>query len=432
MPDETTIDIARTRGLSGRRRLDRDPLARRLARAGLWPVVVVTLAFYALWAGIYFVDGHEARDFIKIGYRFAFKGQSSDVIKVDPTYDYPPNRDSPSGFGYDGQWSYYIALDPVNAPDYLDLPSFRYTRVLYPMVVRATALGKPKVIPYTLLLVNWFAVGLGTLALAAWLRRRSWSPWWALVYGFYPGLLVCFQRDLTEPLAYALVACAVYLFDSGRRGALLGAALLFGLAGLSRQTTVAFGLCYAAAVLLAGTGDWRARLRANWLRAVGFLALAVGPLLAWMAFLWAWLGSPGASAPGNTSPPLVGLIASEHWQLSRQPPEIVGVVIPALILIALVLVAWRAGRVRVEMACVLANAIPFVLLLGPNVYRGYTSSGRAALGVALAGVLAAPGLAALGRNSRRALLTAAALALSMLPVVVVYGLVEPRVGRFAI
>ena len=396
MPDETTTDSARTHWLSGRRRPDLDALARRLSRAGVWPVVVVTLAFYALWAGVYFADGHESRDFIKIGYRFALQADSSDVIQVDPTYRYPPNRDSPDGYGYDGQWYYYIALDPVHAPDYMDLPAFRYTRVLYPMVARAAALGEPNLIPYTLLLVNWLAVGLGTLALAAWLRRRSWSPWWALVYGLYPGLLLCFQRDLTEPLAYALVACAVYVFDSGRRGAVWWAALLFGLAGLGRQTTVAFGVCYAAAVLVAGAGDWRARVRANWLGAVGFLALAVGPLLAWMAFLWAWLGSPGASAPGNTSPPFVGLIPSEHWQLTRQPAEIVGVVIPALILIALVVVAWRNGRIRVEVACVLTNAIPFVILLGPNPYRGYTTSGRAAIGVVVAGVLAAPGLAALG------------------------------------
>ncbi len=432
MPEETMTEIARGQSLSVRSRPRLDNLARRLSRAGVWPVVAVTLAFYALWAGVYFADGHEARDFIKIGYRFVLQADSSDVIRFDPTYRYPPNRDSPNGYGYDGQFYYFIALDPVHAPDYMNLPAFRYTRVLYPMVARAAALGKPDLIPWTLLLVNWVAVGLGTLALAAWLRRRSWSAWWALVYGLYPGLLVCFQRDLTEPLAYALVACAVYVFDSGRRAAVWWAALLFGLAGLGRQTTLAFAVCYAGAVLLAGAGDWRSRVRANWARALGFLALAVGPLLAWMGFLWAWLGSPGATAPGNTSAPFVGLIQSEHWQLTRQPPEIVGVVIPTLILVALALVAWRAGKMRVEVACVLANAIPFVILLGPSVYRGYTSAGRAALGVALAGVLAAPALAVLGRTSRRALIAAAVLALCVLPAVVAYGFVEPRVGRYAI
>ena len=48
----------------------------------------------------------------------------------------------------------------------------------------------------------------------------------------------------------------------------------------------------------------------------------------------------------------------------------------------------------------------------------------------MAGVLAAPTLAALGPTSRRALLVAAVLALCILPAVVIYGLVEPRVGRY--
>jgi hypothetical protein len=399
--------------------------ARRPRGVGL--VVAVTLAFYALWAGVYFAQGHETRDFIKIGYRHVLQSRSSDVIRFDPAYRYPANRDSPNGDGFDGQYAYYIALDPTNARFYLDLPPFRYTRVLYPMVARALALGRPGAVSTTLLLVNWLAIGLGTLAVAAWLRRRGRSSWLALVYGLFPGLLVSFQRDLTEPLAYGLTAAAVYVFDFGPRHKLLWSAALFALAALTRQTTAVFALCYAGALLLSGDAPWyRDRIRANATRASGFLALSLGPLLAYMVFLWAWLGSPGLTAPGNTSLPFVGLMESKHWQLSRQPPEIVGIVLPTLIVIALAAVAWRSGRMRVEIACVLANGIAFVVLLGPDVYRGYTSSGRSAIGVVLASVLAAPALADLGTRSRRALAAAAVLALSLLPAVMVYGLTESR------
>lgn len=404
----------------------------RSRRAGVWPVVAVALAFYALWAGAYFAQGHEPRDFIKIGYRFVLQSRASDMIGFDPTYRYPANRDSADGEGFDGQFSYYVALDPANAKYYLDLPSLRYTRVVYPLVARALALGRPGAIPAALLLVNWLAIGLGTLAVAAWLRRRDRSPWLALAYGLYPGLLVSFQRDLTEPLAYGMAAAAIYVFDFGPRHRLLWSAALFALAALTRQTTAVFALCYAGALLLSGDApDWRDRVRANALRASGFLALSIGPLLAYMSFLWGWLGSPGLSAPGNTALPFVGLVESEPWELSRQPPEIVGIVAPTLILLALALLAWRSGRMRVELACLLANAIPFVVLLGPNVYRGYTSAGRAGMGVVLAGVLAAPDLADLGPRSRRALIVAAALALCLLPAVAIYGLTEPRLPRLA-
>jgi len=49
-------------------------------------------------------------------------------------------------------------------------------------------------------------VGRLPLALAFWLKRRGLSPWFALVYGLYPGLFIAMTLDLTEPLAYARLA----------------------------------------------------------------------------------------------------------------------------------------------------------------------------------------------------------------------------------
>ena len=58
---------------------------------------------------------------------------------------------------------------------------------------------------------------LGTLALALWLRARRYSPWFALLYAAYPGLIFCVVRDLTEPVAFALVALALLVFDAGAK-----------------------------------------------------------------------------------------------------------------------------------------------------------------------------------------------------------------------
>ena len=85
------------------------------------------------------------------------------------------------------------------------------------MTARLLALGRPELVPFALIAVNLIMIGIGTAALAALLRRRGFSPWYAAVYAFYPGVLITLQRDTTEIMAYGLVAVAIYLFDARRR-----------------------------------------------------------------------------------------------------------------------------------------------------------------------------------------------------------------------
>ncbi|MDQ6914904.1 MAG: hypothetical protein M3155_03740 [Actinomycetota bacterium] len=386
----------------------------------------VALAAYAVWIGAFLAQGHDVRDFIRIGTLFVGRSHVSPDIRYDPHYRYPPNHDAPNGVGYDGQFSYYMALDFPRARHYMDDPPYRYGRVLYPGAAWALAAGQDGAIPATMLLVNWLAIGLGTLAIAAWLRRRGASEWWALAFGLYPGLFVGLQRDLTEPLAYALAALAVYLFDFGpgrRRVALAGA--MFGVAALGRQTVAVFALCYLAAILLRGAGPLRARVRANWRPAAVFGALSLGPVVAYTAALWAWLGAIG-SGKFLRPVPLLGLLDSGHWKLSRQPVEIWAVVLPGLLLGALAIALWRRGGGRLPAACLLANVVLFVLLL--NVYRdGYTASGRATTGVVLAALVCVPHLRALPARMPRLLFAAVAIWATMLPVIAVYGLTDARV-----
>jgi hypothetical protein len=386
-------------------------------------VTAVVLAFHGSWIGLYFAAGHEARDFIKIGTSFQSASTASDVIEVDPNYVPPRNRDAPQGTGYDGQFSYYMALDFTNARYYMDLPAYRYSRLLYPVVARAAALGDPSRIPAAMIVINWLAIGLCTLALAAWLRRRSCSPWLALVVGLYPGLLLGVQRDLTEPLAYALVAAGIYLFDYGGERRLLWSGIVFGLAGLARQTTIVFPLCLLGATLLAG--DRRRPLhrlmRFNLTRAAGFGVLSIGPIAAYTGALYAWLGELGKGAFVEWLP-FEGLITSSEWELERQPVALVTVVVPALVVAGTAIAALRAGVWRVEISYLLANVLIFVVLLGRDVYTdGYTSVGRVTIGIALAAVFCVPLLRGRGVRTRRALTVSFALWLSMLPVIGVYG-----------
>jgi hypothetical protein len=380
------------------------------------------LAVYAVWIGAFMAQGHDVRDFVRIGYLFVLRSHASPHIRFDPHYRYPPNHDVPNGVGYDGQFSYYMALDFANARHYMDDPPYRYGRVLYPLAAWGVAAGQRGAIPTTMLLVNWVAIGLGTLAIAAWLRRRGASEWWALVYGLYPGLFVGLQRDLSEPLAYALAAVAVYLFDFGGRRRVALAALAFGLGALARQTVAVFALCYLGAVLLRGEGPLGQRARRNLGAAAGFAALSLGPVLAWTGALWAWLGAVGTGKFLRPLP-LLGLVDSGHWKLTRQPVETWAVLLPGLLLGGLAVAMLRRRTGMLPAACLLANVVPFVLLL--NVYRdGYTASGRAATGVVLAALMCLPYLRP---RLPAPLLAAVAILATMLPVIAVYGLTDAKV-----
>jgi hypothetical protein len=383
------------------------------ARRSVWSVVTLTLLVYALWTVSFFARGHDVRDLTFMGLRLLRQSHASSVITIDPHYHYYPN-----GIGYDGQYCYYLALDPINARSYMDWPAYRYTRILYPLVARLLAFGQPALIPYTLLLVNWLAIGGGTLMVAAWLKRRRCSPWLALIYGFYPGLVIAYQHDVNEPLAYGLVALGIYLYDFGRQHRVATAGVAFGLAALARETTAVFAIFYAAALLFAGGApgtSWLARIRAGWRPAMALAGCALGPLVAYKGFLWLWLGSAGV--PGGVLPVLVpfgGLFELWPWN-SQQVMGIPVVVVPAMLCAAAGLRAlWRGVR-GVQIWILLVHILLFVVLLPYSTYYDIFSTDRVAAGVMLAALYCVPIMDQVTARSRSWLLASAGLWLALLP-----------------
>jgi hypothetical protein len=336
-----------------------------LAVAGAVAVV------YALWLTLYIVNGH------------------------------PPDHLS----GEDGTFCYRIALNPGTLFG-IDVPPYRYMRILYPLVARMLALGQPAVIPYTLVLVNYLAVVGGTLAVAAWLARRQVSPWYALLYGCYPGLVLATAHDLTEPLAYGLVALAVYLFDYGPHNSLtraMSSAGVFALASLTRETTLVFALLYAMALLLR-TKPLGAGVR----RTILFLLIACAPFALYKLFLWRWLGT--LSVPDTVLPvviPFGGLLARWPWS----GYEIVGIeaiVVPSLLFAALALLALRNGQRSVEIWSVLLHVQLFTVMLAPFSFADLLAHARIVTGTVLAAALCIP--ATQGIRRRGLVLVAVALA----------------------
>ncbi|MBN1993542.1 MAG: hypothetical protein JW953_12655 [Anaerolineae bacterium] len=257
-------------------------------------VVVIVCLLYVL--GVLIWNDGDPMAFVLLGTRFSH---------ADPL----------GSEGYDGQFAYQIALHPLEAAPYLDKPAYRYQRILYPLTARLLAFGQPALIPWTLILVNILAIGLGTWVTELLLIDFRVSRWYALVYGMYGGQLLALRADLNEPLAYALVMVAMLAWAKERRAWAIAA---FGLAALGKETTLIFLAAYILYTFQ--KGQWK------WVIGLGLAAL---PFLAYQLLLWAWLGSFGVGSGGAGATPF-SLIPLGGWL------AIATVSIPAFLIVSLV------------------------------------------------------------------------------------------------
>ena len=266
--------------------------------------------------------------------------------------------------GYDGQFSYYIAIDPLNGWQRLDVPAYRYQRILYPLLARLLALGQHAAIPYVLPVINIVALGIGTWLTELILCRHGMSRWYAITYGLYAGQLMSARLDLNEPLAHALVVAAILCLERERWG--WGVAL-FALAALAKETTLVFVGGYLLYLLVSR----------QWKKVAGLTLGAGLPFSVWQLVLWAWLGRPGlgsggAGATGWEYIPYRGL-----WSLGAVDLRVLGLL--AIIMVPLAVFPslaglWAAGRDLVQRrwhpftTMLLANCV-VLLFLPQSTYR---------------------------------------------------------------
>lgn len=366
-----------------------------------WAVAGVVFLVYGVWLAAMFYRGYDARDSIVLGKKYVRLSHASNAITYDPHFRYPAG-----GSGYDGQFFYFIAADPVNARYYMDSASYRYTKILYPVVARILALGQVRLVPYSLILTNWLAIAGAAGLLGAWLRRKGMSPWFAVVYALCPGIWVSFERDLTEPLSYALVVLAVYLYDSTGRYRFATSGLAFALAILARDKAAIFAGMYGLGLLLHGLDLRTPREMVsvgvrNAVEAGLFGALALGPYLLWRLFVRHWLHVATSVSGVSTSyqaTPLSGAFTNSLGTTTRVMYLFV-LFIPAAICVAmgiwaLVRRVWAvpvaAMLVLIELSIVTLNADYFVDVYGVL---------RVEAGVILAATLCVPYFARLTRGN---------------------------------
>ena len=269
--------------------------------------------------------------------------------------------------GHDGK--YYLIqasdpfyLDPSEHARYLDRPSYRAQRMLYPTVAGLFGLLPPLGIAWSLLLVNLVSVGIGTYLTSLLARQLGLSPWFGLAFALNPGIFISATLDTAEVMATAAVVGSVLLFLRGRE---LASSVVMTLAVLARESMViaAFGLIAYVAL---------EKRRLNWHSVLPLLVPA-----SWWLYLRARIGylSPEIQDTAAIGPPFEGFVdAMRFW---TENPGNSGDMLTGFVLLALSgLVIYRALRHRGLLPLVVAGFGLLSILMSRPVWEAYFDATR--------------------------------------------------------
>jgi hypothetical protein len=187
----------------------------------LLAALAFVLARWQTWAG-----GNIGR-FILVGRHFATPSQLPHGIPIAPTY------------GYDGQFFYRLALDPVNFSHIaygirVDQP-YRYMRIGYPWLAWLASFGQHVLVPVVLVMINIAAIGVMGYLGGMFAQQGGRHALAGLVLPAYFGLLTSLSRDTAEPLA-AVCLLAGLLAIRARRPLVAG--LILGYGALTRESVM--------------------------------------------------------------------------------------------------------------------------------------------------------------------------------------------------
>ncbi len=355
-------------------------------------VITASVIFY--WISIVLSVNKNIYDLIYIGRSFVEKSQVSPIINSQKRY-------SQIGYGYDGQFFYYIALDPSKAYHYIDDPPYRYARILYPLVARVFSFGRPQLIAYSLLFINVVSL-IGTVyLLSSYLKRFNISPYISLIYAFYPGVFVSLGHDLNELLAYFLTMTGVYFFDPKRTKKLITSSIFFILAIFTREATALFSISFGAALIFAISKlDKQIQINQDWKKGIAFCLSILFPYFLYLLFLRFRFGP-------DPSPHLLffPLILFHFWPWSN---HITLVLLPSLILGIILAHFFKRGYLTASVTALLMNLL-LLLVLIPDDYSMYANIGRYANGLVFATIISLPSVIHLNRKLIKLVIGAALL-----------------------
>jgi len=326
------------------------------------PTAIVGLAYLFVLALFPLLRGYtNPLDFAHIGPYFCCHGNPNDV-------------------GYDGQFYYYMAVDPLHAASHMDNAPFRYQRILLSIIVWILSLGGHATLAaWWLLIVNVVGTLAGTAALAVLLQRRGLSPWFSLAFGLFFGQFASITHDVPDGLAAGLVIFAALAIDRERWKE---ATLWLAAAGLTRETTMIFAGAFALDALV----------QHRWGRAALLLSSAI-PLIIWLIVIRLTLGASGlfVSSVVSREPkiPFAGLAGIASIS-PRFFITLVVIVIPGILALCWVareiaIKKWRASPGL--LLAITVTVIWLVVFLNAFTYGDLASSTRIIIGLPLGWLL---------------------------------------------
>ncbi len=252
-----------------------------------------------------------------------------DLIKVD-------------GTGYDGQFFYFIAWDPLmkvyhfapGADKIVDDPVFRYRRIAFPVLTKILSLNQPYLFPAVMMILLIAGGAILSFFIAKIAMNypggrdsvpasiRAGSPWSGLLAILIPGIWFSIYVATPEPLAAAFLAAGYFLAIQKRY---LPAAIFFTMAALTRESTILFIVVIAIFEFL----------KERKLRASLILIASIVPYFVWRLYvaitLSAMRGWKGFFfEPGNVGVPFAGVI--QAYQQIMNGKYIESVTVPAIAL----------------------------------------------------------------------------------------------------
>lgn len=182
---------------------------------------------------------------IAVGYLYwgEFSGNITGFFRIGSVLSLSPylNPDQTLIFkgeiGYDGQQFLSLALDPgLQNPDTLtalDHPSYRYRRILYPLLGYVLGLGNPTLIPYTMVAVNAVTILLLVWVISNYFKSYPQSQWHPLFVLAIPGVWIVLSLSTADLLSNLFLVTALYGYSQGKPSL---TAIALGLGCLTRET----------------------------------------------------------------------------------------------------------------------------------------------------------------------------------------------------
>jgi hypothetical protein len=253
--------------------------------------------------------------------------------------------------GHDGQQFYAIARKPFGPKEtarHLTTPSYRYRRILYPLLGWMLAPHGGRALITAFLAIGLMSVALSAASLRALPRAPTWLP---LVVVVTPGMMASLMLGLSDSLALALTLLAFAAVTRQRWTLMIVAVVL---ATLAKETAV---LAAPALALVPGMPRWTR---------IAVLAAPAIALGGWAAWVNNELNA-SLSTASQFARPLSGWINSTD--------SATGLMLGGLLAVTMAVGAWRARGAR-HVRVYLLVLLGLMAVLGTSVTESWINTSR--------------------------------------------------------